>query len=133
MSILSRCCGCDVDGMTDTFWFHSVIASHIHTGQLIIQSSTNWQSCWKVSIEPKAHIWANFDDSFSLHRYGTVNLPHWSQPPLLCNASHNPAGASLPFSFCNLAFVLGPRDALVCKCVDHNILIMMMLIAVIWS
>jgi hypothetical protein len=50
-------------------------------------------------------------------KYGTVRFPHWAFPPFFCDLSRVPTNGSQPpfvFSFCDLSFTLGPRDAIVC-------------------
>lgn len=46
-------------------------------------------------------------------RYGTVSFPKYSQPLGLCQATTFNQTSPIPFSFCNIAFTLGPRDAIV--------------------
>ncbi|GAB5037440.1 Hypothetical protein NocV09_07900100 [Nannochloropsis oceanica] len=46
-------------------------------------------------------------------RYGTVSFPTWSQPMALCKATTFNQTSPIPFSFCSIAFTLGPRDAVV--------------------
>ncbi|EWM25226.1 hypothetical protein Naga_100089g2 [Nannochloropsis gaditana] len=46
-------------------------------------------------------------------RYGTVSFPTWSQPLGLCKSTTFNQTSPIPFSFCNIAFTLGPRDAIV--------------------
>lgn len=49
-----------------------------------------------------------------IRRYGTVTFPRYSQPVALCNATAPNGTTPIPFSFCNIAFTMGPRDAVVC-------------------
>lgn len=49
-----------------------------------------------------------------LLRYGTVRFPDRDYPPAYCKQQMNHSGP--PFKLCDLSWVMGPKDAIVCAC-----------------